>query len=260
MIAVFGASGFVGTHLTAAFKKKKFSFKIISRAEDDLTGIDIIINLVGRFEPPFSEQARTNVLFLNELCESAVKSNVKKIIHVSASALYDPEGKINPDNTYGLTKLLGDEVLKYYSNKNKISVIILRPPNVYGSGSDHGVVYQFYKSIRETGMVTIFGDGKQKRDFMYVSDLVEVILKSLDYKTDFEIFNVGSGEVSNLLDLKKVFEMVMDEDIKIDFQKSETSSNKVVFSNISRTIKLLNWHPKIGLSKGISNLVKSGSK
>lgn len=260
MIGIFGGSGFIGKSLTPVFKKKKIKFKIIKHGEVDLDGIDTIVNLVGRFEPPFEEQLKTNVLFLNNLCENAVAAGVKKIIHISASAIYNSEGETNPDNTYGLTKLLGDDVLKYYSNKNNISVIILRPPNVYGPGSDHGVVYQFYKSIKETGGVTIYGDGKQERDFLYISDLLDVIIKSLNHKTEFEIFNVGSGKVYTLLDLVKCFEGSLDRTIKINFKDAQVQSNKIVFSDISRTKKILRWSPKTDLIQGIDNLVQLQGK
>lgn len=260
MIAIFGGSGFVGRNLTSVFKKKKIKFKVIKQGEIDLSGVDTIINLVGRFDPPFEEQLKTNVLFLNSLCENAVAAGVKKIIHISASAIYDSEGEINPNNTYGVTKLLGDEVLKYYSNKNKMSVIILRPPNVYGPGSDHGVVYQFYKSIKETGEVTIYGDGKQERDFLYISDLLDVIIKSLNHKTEFEIFNVGSGKVYTLLDLVKCFETDLEKTININFQDAQIQSNKIVFSDISRTKKLLHWSPKVDLIQGIHFLLKLQGK
>lgn len=258
-IAIVGASGFIGKHLSRALKiehelllldSDNFDLTKLDANNKTLRGKDVVINLVGQFQPPFDRQLSLNVLAPQKLAENCAFQKVGKLIHISASAVS------SYDTTYALSKKLGEEVLAFYQKKYGLPIIIFRPPNVYGPGSNHGVVYNFYKSIKDKGKVTIFGDGKQTRDFLYVSDLVEVIKKAFAYKKNFEIFEVGGGREYSLLDLVSSFENALGKKIPIDFKDADPLVSTKVTARSNLAQKHLGWSAKVDLNEGIKEIVK----
>lgn len=278
-VGITGASGFIGGHLVGQLKKEKVKTRALLLSKKDeseadeifygdlakdkgldkfLSGVTTVINLVGSFNPPFQEQLATNVLTLNSLCEAAVANKIKKIIHISSSTVYGSLGRaftekasLLPDTSYGLAKKLAEELAVYYQKNYGISFVILRPTNVYGPGSDHGVVFEFSSSIKERGNVAIFGDGKQKRDFLYVADLVGAIIKAMKFAAKFEVFNVGSGKTNSLLELVSILEKILDRKISIDFKDGEKHVSRFVSADINKAKKLLKWQPKVMLKEGL---------
>lgn len=145
---------------------------------------------------------------------------------------------------------MGEELLRYYSSKGHFSAIILRPPNIYGPGSDHGVVYHFINGAKK-GNIVIHGDGEQKRDFLFVSDYIEAILKSIPLKTDFEVFNVGSGEICSLNELARLVKAQVNKKAEIIYEKERDQDYKLVASNTKKIEEKLGWSSKLSLKKGI---------
>lgn len=280
IIAVTGGTGFVGRHLINRLQETETKVRILTRHNSDdigvdesvvgnletgenldkfLEGTDTVINLVGRFQPPFRDQVTGNVLILENLCSSAVKAGVKKLIHISALAVYGlPQDEHlfmekdipKPDTSYALSKRLGEEVIEFYQRNFGFPSIILRPPNVYGPGSDHGVVYSFIKSAKETGGVTIHGDGTQQRDFLYVGDLVDAIVKCLGYGSS-DIFNISTSDPKDLNELVKVLSKVMETDLKIIYE-GEAQGAKVVSAYNSKAKDILNWKPRTSIEEGLA--------
>jgi len=258
-IAIVGASGFIGKHLCEILKAEhdltlldstNFDLTKLSLKDKTLLGTDIVVNLVGQFQPPFDKQLSVNVLALHKLAENCINQKVGKLIHVSASAVS------SYDTTYALSKKLGEEVLAFYQKNYNLPVIIIRPPNVYGPGSDHGVVFNFYKSIKKEGKVIIFGDGKQTRDFLYVTDLVEAIKKAFFYKSSFDIFEVGSGKLYSLLELVSTFEEALNRKVEVVFKDPDAVSSEKVTTDPSFAQSQLKWQAKVGLKEGIKKVVK----
>lgn len=278
---VTGATGFVGEHLirrlnsegyvtralmrdldrdTEAQEKVKGDLETGEGLEEFLTAVDIAVNLVGRFQPPFKDQLTGNAATLESLCAAAAKSGTKKIIHISAAAVYGipKDGQLfteedvpQPDTPYALAKKAAEDVADFYHRNFGLSFVILRPPNVYGPGSDHGVVYNFKKSARETGGVNIHGDGTQKRDFLYVDDLVDAIMKSITHETPWEVFNITTSDPKDLNELAATLGKVMGSEVKVNYQ-GEAQGAKVVSADNSKAKKELSWEPQTSLEEGLA--------
>ena len=281
VIGVTGATGFVGRHLVERLKTENYLVRTLIRdvskeikdtesvvgdletgenLEKFLEGVDTVVNLVGRFQPPFKDQVTGNAITLDNLSSVAVKAGIKKIIHVSALAVYGvpedghlftEEDTSKPDTTYALSKKLAEEVAEFYHHNFGLSLIILRPPNVYGMGSDHGAVYNLIKSAKESGGVTIHGDGTQQRDFLYVGDLVESIIRSIGYQGADEVFNITTADPKSLNELADMIGKVMKIDLKVTHE-GEAQGAKVVAGDNSKAKKLLNWIPKTSLTEGLT--------
>jgi UDP-glucose 4-epimerase len=228
-----------------------------------LTGMQTVVHLVGRFEPPFEQQLKLNTLAFNNLCKYVVKQNVAKIIFVSAAAAYgsaqrgkyfSEKDKLLPNTHYGLSKKLGEEVAWFFHRKYGLQVIILRPPNIYGPGSDHGVIFNFLQSIKKTGRVVIYGDGKQERDFLYVDDMVEAILEAISYKAS-DAFNIGSGDTVSLIDVVGLLEEILDRKILVEYKDSQPFVVRRLAVQINKAKKLLHWKPMVSLKEGLKKTV-----
>lgn len=113
----------------------------------------------------------------------------------------------NPVSFYGLTKFCQEQLLQYYAKLDKIDYVILRLQNVYGPEQDlqnpyTGILGIFTNSIFNQQEVELFEDGNMTRDFVYIEDVVEVIIKSIHYQNTLQsIINVGSGNAIKLKEL-----------------------------------------------------------
>ena len=141
------------------------------------------------------------------------KKNNFKIVYASSSSIYGNPKRIpikesddkNPINPYAETKLKKEELAVKYS-KMGVKVIGLRYFNVFGKGQSNeyaGVLKLFLERIRNELPPKINGDGTQFRDFVYVEDVVEANIMSMESKIDHEFFNVGTNTSITILDLAK---------------------------------------------------------
>ena len=136
-----------------------------------------------------------------------------KVVYASSSSVYgntklipvkEDFGK-NPINPYGITKLDDEKLAEKYHNLG-VSIIGLRYFNVYGIGQTNdyaGVITKFHDSIQAAKPPIIFGDGSQVRDFVFVEDVAQANIMSMESKIDHEFFNVGTNTSITILDLAK---------------------------------------------------------
>ena len=154
---------------------------------------------------------------------ACINNKVKKIIYAASSSCYGIPKKyptkeneiINPKYPYALTKNMGEQLILHYSKLYGISSTSLRFFNVYGprarTSGTYGAVFGVFLGQKINNLpLTIVGNGKQKRDFTYVTDAVEALLKAMKRKKSCEIFNVGSERtisvnyIANLIGGKKI--------------------------------------------------------
>lgn len=117
-------------------------------------------------------------------------NNVKCFVYFSSAAIYGSNGT-NPLSFYGISKLAAEQYCLACQEIYGIPVVILRCFNVYGERSRNGVIPVLLDCIKSDRPFTIYGDGEQSRDFVYVDDVVEMAAKSVEYPG--EIINVGTG-------------------------------------------------------------------
>ena len=285
LVGITGATGFIGKHLVRTLKGDGYGTRALVRdnvsdAEENikgdliekkalssfLNGVDVVVNLVGGYYPPFEDQLRSNVLAINNLCEEAVGAKVKKIVHISTAAVYGvsesgqklkEEDVTKPDTRYGLAKRLAEKVCEFYGHNTEIPFIILRPANVYGPGSDHGTVASLVEAAKKTGQVTIYGDGKARRDFLFVSDMVGAIIKAIEFDSKYEVFNIGTGEDYSLLDLVRFIEKITGKELEKNFKKKQDYVSEMVAPNVEKATKKLEWKAEVSLEEGLKKLLKS---
>ncbi len=147
--------------------------------------------------------------------EIARKKGVKDYFFASTSAIYgnrtnellkEDMGNLRPISYYGGAKLASESIISSYAYMNEMNVVVFRFPNVIGPNLTHGVIYDFTKKLHNNpNHLVILGDGTQSKPYIYVEDLVEVILKMTQgIKGGVEVYNIGvegSTSVTKIADI-----------------------------------------------------------
>jgi CDP-paratose 2-epimerase len=163
---------------------------------------------------------------------------------------------------YGSSKFAADIYVQDYARRNEIDAAVFRMSCIYGTRQfgveDQGWVAWFTIATMMDKPITIYGDGKQVRDVLYVSDLVkayDAFIHRRD-KIHHGVYNIGGG-VENTLSLLELIDILENETgkkAKIKYDKWRKGDQKVYISDISKAKKKLNWKPKISPKEGVKDL------
>lgn len=214
-ILITGSSGFIGSHLTKMLPSAQtYDLKDgqdildYNQLKDALEGKDIVIHLAALISITDSlkhpgKYYSTNVAGTDNVLRAAIEKGCKTVIFASSASVY------SPDNPYAISKKIGEDLMKEY--RKKIQTISLRFFNIYGQGQNPtyaGVISKFMKAAIEGKTLKINGDGKQTRDFISVSDTVEIIKKIISKRSYIEsgsIIEVGTGKSVSIKELAQIF-------------------------------------------------------
>jgi len=193
------------------------------------------------------------------------KKNNFKVVYASSSSVYGNPERIpikesdskNPINPYAETKLKKEELATKYA-KIGVKVIGLRYFNVFGKGQSKeyaGVLKLFLERIRDGLPPKINGDGTQFRDFVYVEDVADANIMSMDSKINHEFFNVGTNTSITILDLAKTIIKFSGLNIEPIFGPALKGDVKRTIANIDLIKEKIGWEPKIMLEEWIKDIV-----
>jgi CDP-paratose 2-epimerase len=162
---------------------------------------------------------------------------------------------------YGASKYVGDIYAQEYAHAYGIKAAVFRMSCTYGTRQfgfeDQGWLAHFIISSVTNRPITIYGDGKQVRDVLYVEDLIHAF--DLFVKSDLAsgLFNIGGGPENtlSLLEFLKIVETKTGKKFKMNFDKWRPSDQKVYISDISKIKKILGWSPKISIDEGIDKVL-----
>src|SRR5438309_2616792 len=157
--------------------------------------------------PGFAEYTRQNVDATQRLLEAALHRAVKRVIFASSSSVYGDaplpmaeDGPLSPVSPYGVTKRTAEDLCNVYWRSFNLPVVPLRFFTVYGPRQRPDMAFNnFIRAVVEGTAVTIFGDGSQRRDFTYVSDVVRVLMAAMEVEPGRPI-NVGGGAAVSVLE------------------------------------------------------------
>jgi UDP-glucuronate 4-epimerase len=207
-----------------------------------------------------------NILGFFNVIDAAKKNNVKKFIYASSSSVYGLNQKIPfkeslklnfAPNIYAATKQSNEMFAKTYEYLHGYSSIGLRFFSVYGPwGRPDMAVYKFTKNILEQKKITVYNNGKFIRDFTYVDDVVESIIKLTKIKKSKKslILNIGGSKNYKVLDLIKIIERTTNLKAKI-ILRSSRGEMKATRANANKLSKLIKFRPTTNLQKGVSNFI-----
>ena len=208
-----------------------------------------------------------NVLGTLNLLEAARNNNCQKFIFGSSSSVYgecknipfkETELDLKPISPYGVSKLTGEKYCHTYHHLYKMPVICLRFFTVYGPRQRPDLaICKFTKLIDEGKSIPVFGDGGYKRDFTYITEIIDGIMASISYdKTGFEIFNLGESHTTSVIELVKLLEDTLNKKAVIDWQPAQPGDVPLTYADVSKAEKLLGYKPRTAPEEGIKKFVE----
>jgi UDP-glucose 4-epimerase len=221
-----------------------------------------LADIVPSIQQP-DEYYRSNVDGTFNVLQAAKTAGVKRFVYAASSSCYGipdnyptPEhADIRPQYPYALTKRMGEEMVLHWAQVYSFPAISLRFFNVYGPRSrtsgTYGAVIGVFLAQKLAGKpFTVVGDGKQTRDFTFVTDIVQAIVSAAKSNRSGQIYNVGSGtnvSVNNLV------ELLGGEKVYIPKRPGEPDCT---FADIHKIQKELGWKPQVSIEKGIEIILQ----
>ena len=276
-ILVTGSAGFIGSNVM----KKLSNYEVVTNHNDSgridlqnidqvmkLDSVDTVIHLAGKIpwrELSSNEFSDNNIKCTQNILEYSGKKNVKKIIYVS-SYIYgkpkycpvDEDHPVNPHTAYAESKYLAEKECIDYCKRSNLDLIILRPFNVYGESMRSGFLISNLINAVRSGKKLDIVNKDSKRDFLHVDDFVELILKTIDYNSKLEIFNVGSGLSYSFEDIITKIEKISKNKLDIHYHTDKNFIEDIV-ADISKIKSKLHWEPRIKIDDGLRKTFESGS-
>ncbi|SVC26642.1 uncharacterized protein METZ01_LOCUS279496, partial [marine metagenome] len=162
----------------------------------------------------------------------------------------DENHEKNPISNYGISKLKGELLTKKILSESKINYSIIRPSNIYGPGQKtENVIPKFIKLMKNKQEVRIFGDGSSSRDYIYIDDLVEIILKLCKTKINCTI-NASSNKETKIIEIFNFLKKQLNYDLKPTFLNDRKGEIFNISLDNSNLIKILNFNNFTTLKKG----------
>jgi UDP-glucose 4-epimerase len=296
-VLVTGGAGFIGHHLCSRLSQltndlaiydnlssgKIENVKDVPKAhfiKGDILDIknlcslpknDLIYHLAAQVVVPYSmenplEDFETNAKGTLCVLEKARKDDAKIVFASSAAVYGNPtlfptpeEYGFHPFSCYGLSKVVGEEYCQIYREQYGLDIVITRFANVYGLRC-HGVIHDFLdKLARNPNKLEIIGTGQQSRDFVHVSDVVDLLVTVGSAESAIgKTFNVGLGKTIKIIDLAKLILKIL----KLQDRTVVTTTgvswqgdiNTIWFDN-TMAKKELGWNPKVTLEDAIKEVI-----
>jgi len=199
------------------------------------------------------------------LLEVSKDFSIRKFIFGSSSSVYGLRRETPfSENTvidlqispYAVAKRAAELYCYSYSYLYGISIGVLRFFTVYGPRQRPDMaIHKFTRLIDEGEKVPIFGDGKSKRDYTYVGDIVDGIIKAINTDYNFEIFNLGGGHLVELLDLVSIISKKLGKKANIEFLPEQKGDVPITFADISKAKNLLGYNPSTNIEEGIDKFL-----
>lgn len=270
---ITGGEGFIGSKITSKVNGTSYDIKsgfdILDKNKfaGAAANVDGIFHCAAKISVPESFQLRqdynqVNVIGTRNVIEIAKQHNLKVVFSSSAAVYGDSsirvseESDLNPKSPYAENKKDAEKLLEV----SGISCVILRYFNVYGPGQSQqyaGVITSFILKALRNEDLTINGDGKQVRDFVFIDDVVRANILAMERKNpSFEVFNIGSGTETSIEMLAKTIIKLTNSSSRIVY--SPPRDGDIIYSqaDVSKVNNILGWTAKQTLEDGLKQTIE----
>lgn len=275
-VIVTGATGFIGKSLVSRLRLEKFDVLSMSTQTGDiaeeatwrvLPRADLVIHLAGLSFVPDSWTQSTDyfrINFLGSICAlEYCRKNQSKFIYMSSYLYGNPSSlpiaetaPLFATNPYALSKKMTEEACKFYSDNHDVKIVILRPFNVYGTGQDIAFLIPSIIGQAIEGKKIQVKDLEPRRDYVFVDDLVESILRSAQVDLRFCIMNIGTGKSHSVSELIGVVQAALGSRLEIDSSDQRRPGEVMdTIAKITSAKEILGWQPEWTLERGIGKMV-----
>jgi UDP-glucose 4-epimerase len=280
-VLVTGSSGFIGLNACESFRTFGYEvrgadvassenavdirdFKLLCKVFSEFRP-DVVLHLAALASVPESERDppkayTTNVMGTLNVVECANRLNAKAILASSAAVYGQPEilptpetVPLSPTNIYGATKIAAEHIVNLRAKEG----LIFRLFNVYGPNCNRSYVIPdtIRKAINGENPICAQGTGQEKRDFVYVTDVIDAFRLGMERELE-GTFNVGSGETISMKDLISKIISVSGSEAQLTFAGSSRLGDfPCNWADLSKIKTMLDWSPKISLEEGLRKTI-----
>jgi len=228
-----------------------------------LGGINVLEEVRKKNKNTILVYCSTNKVYGENVDKIPLKELEKRYVYDGQEAVSEQMSvDLSGHTPYGVSKLTADLYFQEYGYIYGMKSGVFRMSCIYGirqfGFEDQGWVAWFIIANLFNKPITIYGNGKQVRDLLYVTDLVEAFDKFIQSDLKAEVFNIGGGRDNtfSLLEFLEELGRQTGKKTKVKFKDWRPSDQKVYISDISKVKQKLNWQPKINPKEGMSRLIK----
>jgi UDP-glucuronate 4-epimerase len=210
--------------------------------------------------------ARTNVQGTITLLEASRRSDVRHFIFGSSSSVYglsrnipfkEDDNQLQPISPYGASKLAAEVYCATYHRLYGLPVSILRFFTVYGPRQRPDMaIHRFARLIEDEKPVSMYGDGTTRRDYTYVDDVVDGIVRTIERPDNYQLYNLGNSETIPLHDLILILEQALGKKAILSPQPPQLGDVPITYASIDRAIRFLGYSPKVKIEEGVRRFVE----
>jgi UDP-glucuronate 4-epimerase len=207
-----------------------------------------------------------NVHGTTRLLEAARSAPVKNFVFASSSSVYGVSNRVPfseedpadfPISPYAATKRAGELLCYTYHHLYGIPVTCLRFFTVYGPRQrPEMAIHKFTRLVDEGLPVPVFGDGTSRRDYTYISDAVEGVLRALAHPRPYEILNIGESRTTELRDLVAKIEQALNKKAQIRAMPPQAGDVPLTFADVGKAKRLLGYEPRTSIEEGLGKFVE----
>lgn len=276
-ILITGNKGFIGNYLIRYFNKTENVVEIVNTEGIDfcdaaevnnLPNVDVIVHLAARTFIPDSfikskDYYYNNIVSTLNILEKAKTDKAKVVFlstYVYGAPIYlpvDENHPIQPMNPYTQSKVICEQLCEAYSRDFLIPVIVLRPFNIYGPGQSFNFFIPTILSQIDKEVINL-QDSKPKRDYIFINDLIDLIVLLL--KQDFigyEVYNVGTGVSYSVKEIVNIILDLSKSSAKVNFTDTPRQGEvNDCYASVEKLFLKYQWNPKTPLIEGLKEVLK----
>jgi len=241
--------------------------------DSHLEGADLIVHLAAQpgvrdsWGRGFEVYVGHNVLATQRVLDAAVRTGIERVVYASSSSIYGAAESLPtaedvtplPISPYGVTKLTGESLLGAYRPLG-ISSASLRFFTVYGPRQRPDLaIHKFARKLDSGQILPIYGDGTSSRDYTYVDDIVDGVVRALGWTAGsdpkYDIFNLGESRPVELRRLVKVLEQTMGVTVKREQLPMQAGDVERTFADLTKSSAVLGYRPTTEIETGIARFV-----
>lgn len=244
-----------------------------SVARNAVTGMQYVLHQAAipsvprSVEDPITSN-RANIDATVNVLVAARDAGVKRVVYAGSSSAYGDTTTLpkqedmpaKPLSPYALQKLVGEQYMQMFTNLYGLETVTIRYFNVFGPRQDpsspySGVISVFTKALLENRAPTIYGDGEQTRDFTYVANVVDGVLRACSANVSGMVLNVATGSRISLNELFSVLRVLIGADVNPSYGPARAGDVRDSQADITRARELLGYEPTISFEEGLRRTV-----
>ncbi len=208
---------------------------------------------------------RVNVIGTQHILDAARRRGLSHLVIASSSSVYggltdvpftESMDIVKPISPYAATKRMNELMGHVYSHVYGLNVTLLRFFTAYGPRQRPDMaIHKFVKAIDRGEPLPMYGEGTTRRDYTYIDDIIDGVVRSVDTPFRFEIFNLGEQRTTSLRELIGIVERHVGKPARIDRQPLQPGDVEITYADVSKAKSMLGYSPQFSLDEGVRRFV-----